>query len=264
MTLKPLAFAFFIFGFAAATYAQAVASQAVTKDPQAVALLTQSLNAAGGLSAIGSIQDFTGTGTITYNWAGEPVQAPVTVRGMGISNFRLDASLPNGTRTLAVSGYSGVLITPDGTRTSLGYYNFATVGSMTIPNVRIAAALTDSTTSISYLGAVSFNGGQAIQIHFAANDPNFAGVSSLSSLGTFDLYVDPTSSLVIALTETGHSDSNFTSVYMHEIDFSNYQASGNVVAPYTITEKIGGQATWSITLSSVSFNSGLTASTFTP
>ena len=41
----------------------------MTKDPQAVALLTQFLNAAGGLSAISSIQDFTGTGTITYNWA---------------------------------------------------------------------------------------------------------------------------------------------------------------------------------------------------
>lgn len=262
MILKPLAFVFCILGFAASTYAQS-ASQNVTKDPQAVALLTQSLNVAGGLSAISSIQDFTGTGTVTYNWA-EPIQAPVTVRGMGINNFRLDASLPNGTRTMAVSGYSGVLLTPDSTRTSLGYYNFATAGSMTIPHVRIAAALSDNTTSISCLGAVSFNGGQAIQIHFAANDPNFAGVSSLSTVGTFDIYLDPASSLVIGLTETGHSDSNFTTVYVHEIDFSNYESSGNVVAPYTITEKIGGQATWSITLSSVSFNGGLTDSIFTP
>lgn len=263
MILKQLVLLSSVLVVVSSAYAQ-VASQTVTKDPQAIAVLTQSLSAAGGLSAISSIQDFTGTGTITYNWASEPVQASVTVRGMGVPNFRLDASLPNGTRTLAVSGYSAVLITPDGNQTSLGSYNQMTAGSMTIPYVRIAAVLGDTTTSISYVGTAAFNGGLAIQVHFVPNNPYFSSVSSLASLGTFDLYFDPLSSLVIGLTETGYSESNFTITYIHEIDFSNYQPLGNIVAPYTITEKIAGQTTWSTTLTSISVNNGLTASIFTP
>lgn len=261
MTLKWLVLLSCMLVVVSSIHAQ-VASQTVTKDPQAVAVLTQSLSAAGGMSAISSIQDFTGSGTITYNWASEPVQATATVRGMGISNFRLDANLPNGTRTWAVNGSSAVLITPDGNQTSLESYNLMTAGSMTIPYVRIAAVLGDTTTNIIYIGSATFNGGQAIQVHFVPNNPS--GISSVAALGTFDLYFDPVSLLVVGLTEIGHSESNFTITYMHEIDFSNYQPSGNVVAPYTITEKIAGQTTWSTTLTSISFNNGLTASIFAP
>src|SRR5579862_7752056 len=165
MTLKRLVIPFCILLIVGPTYAQGT-TPAVTKDAQAVALLSQSLSAAGGLSAINSIQDFTGTGNVTYNWAGESVQAPVMVRGMGVPNFRLDASLSNGTRTWAVSGYAAILITPDGNRTPLGSYNLMTAGSMTIPYIRIASILGDTTTSISYVGVAPFNGGQAIQVHF--------------------------------------------------------------------------------------------------
>jgi hypothetical protein len=263
MFLKRLTIAFGILVLVLPVSAQQT-STAATKDPQAMAVLTQSLNAVGGLSIVAAIQDYTATGNITYNWAGEQVQAQVTVRGMDTSNFRIDASLPSGTRTWAVSGYSGVLITPDGNRASLAAYDFMTAGSMTIPYVRVATVLNDATTSISYLGPVTFNGGQAIQVHFVTNDPYFAGVSSLAALGTFDLYFDPLSSLVIGLTETCHSEGNFTSTYIHEIDFTSYRPSGNAVVPYTITEKIGAQETWSIAISSISFNSGLAASIFTP
>lgn len=40
-------------------------SQAQTSDPQAVAILQQSLVAAGGTRGLATIQDFTATGTIT-------------------------------------------------------------------------------------------------------------------------------------------------------------------------------------------------------
>lgn len=263
MFLKRLAIAFGILITVLPTGAQQTSTPA-TKDPQAIGVLTQSLNAVGGLSVVAAIQDFTETGSITYNWAGEQVQAAVTVRGMGTSNFRLDATLPNGMRTWAVSGYSGVLITPNGSSVSLAAYNLMTAGSLTIPYLRITALLNDTTTSISYLGPVTFNGVQAIQVHFVPNNPYFAGVSSLAALGTFDLYFDPQSSLVLGLTETCHSENNFISTAIHEIDFTNYQASGNLVAPYTVTEKIGGQATWSVSIASISLNTGLTASTFTP
>jgi hypothetical protein len=263
MLLKRLLVLAGICALAFSTSAQQT-STTVTKDPQAVALLIQSLKAVGGSSLVAAVQDFTGTGNITYNWAGEQVQGPVTVRGMGTDNFRLDATLPDGIRTWAVSGSSEVLITPDGNRALSGSYNFMNSGSLTLPAVRIAAILSDTTTTISYVGPVTFNSEAAIQIHVVPLILSPPNTSSLVGLGAYDLYLSPSSSLVTGLVETWHSESNFTITYTHELDFSNYQLSGIVVAPAMIAEKIGGQPTWSIVLGSISCNNGLTDLIFTP
>src|ERR1700730_564405 len=112
MTLKGLAFLVCILAIAAAASAQ------TTQDPQAVAILIHSLNAAGGISAVNAIQDYTGAGNITYSWADASVQAPATIQSMGVTTFRIDSILSDGTRTWAVDGFAGVLIAPDGTRLS--------------------------------------------------------------------------------------------------------------------------------------------------
>ena len=249
---------------AASAFARQV-SQGVTRDPQAVAILNQSVAAAGGLPAISSIEDFTGIGTITYYWADQQVQCPVTVRGLGVSDFRLDASLPAGTRTWAASGYSGVLIGTDGAQHSSPFYNLTTAGSLTLPYTRIAAILSDSSTSISYVGLVTVSGQQLQQVHFAlAVDPKIASSVPLSGLGTFDMYFDSTSFLVTKLTETVWSETDFTTTLPHEIDFTNYQSAGGIQAPLTVTEIVNGQTTWAVTLSSLTYNSGLTDSIFNP
>jgi hypothetical protein len=238
---------------------------AVTRDAQAVSILAQSLSTAGGMSVVAAIQDFTGTGNITYNWAGTPVEAQATVRGMGTQCFRSDSSLPAGTRTWAVSGLSAVLINPDGTRQPSSSYNLANAGSLTLPYVRVASILADTTTSIAYLGTVATATGQSYAIHFS---PNLFGSNptppGISGVGAFDLFIDSTSYLVVELLETVHSDSTFQQTYIHEVDFSSYQRAGGILAPMAIAEKVGGQQTWSIQLSSISFNSGLTPTTFTP
>jgi hypothetical protein len=223
------------------------------------------LNAAGGPSAISSVQDYTATGTITYNWANEPVQAPATIQGMGPGNFRIDSSLPDGTRTWAMSGFSGVLIMPDGTRTRSAFYNLLTAGSLTLPIIRIDATLADSTSSISYVGLVTLdNSQQAQQIHIAQPVNLPRGISSQMNLGSFDVFVDPNSFLLIRLKETVYSNTNLLTSYQHELDFSTYRSAGNILVPFSITEKISGQQTWAIALNSIAFNSGLTDSVFNP
>jgi len=239
--------------------------QAVVRDPQAITILNQSLAAIGGLPAVSSIQDYTGIGNITYYWTSQPVQGQVTVKGMGTQCFRTDAILPAGTRTWAVSNFSGVLINPDGTSLTSSSTNLSTAGSLTLPYIRIASILLDTTTSITYLGTITTPSGQDYDIHFA---PNPLGLNptppEISGVGSFDLYIDPTSYFVVELSETMHSDSHFQTTYIHEIDFSDYQKAVSILAPMNIIEKVSGQETWSMQLSSISFNNGLTAETFTP
>src|SRR5712691_11270119 len=73
------------------------------KDPQAVNVLNQALSVAGGMGAIQAIVDYTATGNITYHWNPE-AQGTVTVRGLGFDQIRVDASLPRGLHSSAISG----------------------------------------------------------------------------------------------------------------------------------------------------------------
>src|SRR5258708_39253639 len=82
-------------------------AQTPQQDPQAVSILTQCLNVAGGSAAVSGVRDFTATGTITYNWAGQQVTGPLTVYGKGLGEFRMDATVSGGTQSFIVNGSAG-------------------------------------------------------------------------------------------------------------------------------------------------------------
>lgn len=242
---------------------QTTSAQTPQQDPQAVAILTQCLNAAGGSAAVSAVQDFTATGTIAYNWAGQQVTGPVTVYGKGMTGFRMDANVSSGTQSLIVSTYAGTVTPVNGQKTSIPFYNVMTGGSLTFPASRIAAALNDPSTSISFVGLVTQNGSQVYQVHVAPPiDPTLTLNGALSGLGQFDLFIDPTSSQLLELSENVWSNTDTSQSYLHEIVFSNYNAANGLSIPFGIAEKIGGQRTWSMTLTSITFNNGLSDSLF--
>src|SRR5258708_10191611 len=86
---------------------QQTAHPAIQRDDQAVTVLRNAVSAAGSAELLGAVRDFKGSGKITYYWAGEEVQGDVTVLGRGTTQFRLDASLPEGVRSLTVNGGDG-------------------------------------------------------------------------------------------------------------------------------------------------------------
>src|SRR5258708_12792929 len=75
-------------------------SQTAQRDPQALTVLTQAVNAIGGARALAAVQDFTASGTITFNWAGEPVEGSLPVQCQRLNHFRITPTLPAGTRIL--------------------------------------------------------------------------------------------------------------------------------------------------------------------
>lgn len=234
------------------------------KDPQAVQILTQCVSTLGGAAAIAGVEDSTATGTITYSWAGESVQASVTLRGKGLSEFRLDAGLSDGTRTWAVNKHGvGVLIAPDGKRRALPLYNLMTAGSLSFPAGRVLDALTNPSTAITFVGLVSSDVGQADQVHVVPSvDATLS--DALAGVGAFDLYIDPNTFQLLEVAEKVWSETNAAQTFSHEIIFANYTSVSGVLVPYAISEKIQGQQTWSVAITSVTFNSGLDDSIFSP
>jgi hypothetical protein len=233
------------------------------RDPQGLNLLTQTLSAAGGVSAITAIQDFTGTGNITYYWSGKEVPGPATVRGRGVNEFRLDATLPDGMQSWAVASWKGSLKSTSGKISQIPAYNAINLGSLTLPFVEMANALRDSSVSVSLVDQEQINGRSAYRIRVqrtfgAAVDPR----GTMSGWTTKDYLIDATTLLPAEIHLMTHPVETHLRSYLQEIVFTDYRSVNGVVLPFSITEKIGGQTTWMIQLSSISFNTGLKDSDF--
>src|SRR6266480_3508781 len=139
------------------------------RDPFAIQVLSQCLNAAGGMQPLSGVQDYTATGVVTYFWAGGPDHGSATVRGRGDGQFRFDANLPKGQRFWTVSKSVGSVKEIDGTLRSIPYHNALHLGSLTFPFPKVLAALQDSSWTISYMGVAEVSGHQAHRIGIRKN-----------------------------------------------------------------------------------------------
>jgi hypothetical protein len=232
------------------------------RDPQAVAVLTATLNAADPSGASLS-QDFTALGTITYYWAGNEVKGAVTLLGKGAEQFRLDAALPDGTRSFAVSYGIGKRKQPDGTTTTVAFQNTANAGPLNLPFAAMASALTDSSAAITYVALEALAKQQVHRIRIQRNfSPEFDPDGSLSGLRTTDYFIDAVTFLVAKTQDTLHADDNALEDYQREIHLSDHRSVSGLLVPFSIAEDFAGQRTWKIQLDSMSFNTGVSDSSF--
>ncbi len=231
--------------------------QSPQRDAQAVAILTQALNAAGGITALGAIQDFTASGRITYYWAGQETSGPVALRGRGPDEFRMDAELPEGTRSWAVTREGGTLKQPDGSTSPIANHNAIKLGSLTFYLPKIVAAFNDPGTTISYHGFAKCDGLQLHHIRIQRS-PAAVGSTLLNSLTLADFYIDPTTSFVVRIEDTTHPENTFTESFRHVVRFSDFRSVSGIIVPFKISEETLEQRILSIQLDSIKFNSGLT------
>ncbi len=246
------------------TYPQQVTRGSVPqRDAQALAVLTQALNAAGGVTAVAAIQDFTGTGTITYYWAGEEVKGSASIRGKGSAEFRLDATSPDGTRSWAVAGEKGTIIESNGTTSPIPYHNTVHLGLLTLPIARIPAAINDSSVALTYLGSVAVNGRAAEVIRLQHTFEAGADIDgTLTRLYTMDFYIDPGTFLIVKTQDNVYPQRNSQEPYAHELFFSDYRTVNGVSVPYAVKERISAQQTWALQLNSIALNTGLSDADF--
>jgi hypothetical protein len=238
--------------------------QTVQRDPQALTILTQVLNNAGGGTALAAIQDFTGAGSITYYWAGEEVQGTVTVKGRGIGQFRLDATLPMGARSFVTNNGAGSMIEVDGRTMLIPSNQAVNIGSSIIfPLGQLLVAQKDISWSVSYLGIVTHDGSQVHEIRLQKiSTDNNNPYSSKSKLTKTDFFIDPNTFLILSVQDKAYRKDGEPGDIIHEMQFSSYETSNGILVPFSITELIGGQQTAKIQLNQITFNSGLTDADF--
>jgi len=239
------------------------AQQPPRRDPEAVAILTQCLNAAGGAQALTAVRDFSAPGTIIYFWAGKEVQGRAMIRGRGTNDFRVDANLPEGTRSWVGSFGHGSTRDPGGPVKAIPAHNTLNLGALSFPQLKVAAVVNNSSLSIQYVGLVDLNGRRTYVIHVKqALSPSVDPDGILTHLTAMDFLIDNTTYEILLVRDTIHPDDNATQDLVHEVEFSDYRLTNSCVVPFSITERVNGQRTWTIQLSAIRFNAGLTDSDF--
>jgi len=239
------------------------APQSIQRDPQALNILGQVLDAAGGLQILSAIQDFTATGSISYNWGDSPVQGSVSIKGRGLSQFRIDTTLPDGVHSWVVTSSIATEKRPDGSSSPLPLPLKMKPATLTFPLTELIVAVQDVSWSISYLGLVTHNGQPAYAISLQKILPANSDPSGFqSSVTRADFFIDTKTFAVLSVQDRAYSKNGAAGDSTHEMEFSNYQQVNGVLVPFSITERIGGQQTVTIQLSQVNFSSGLTDSDF--
>jgi hypothetical protein len=231
----------------------------VQRDPQALAVLQQAVAVGGGSTLLGSIQDFTATGSITYLWIGNQVQGTATIRALATTSFRVDANLPQGTRSLVASYGSGTVRNTDGSLVTIPSNNTVNLGALTFPLLKVAAALNNTSLSIQYLSLTNLSGHQVHVIHVQQGPPSSTDI--ISHLSATDFLIDATTYQILLVRDAIHP-SGVTQDILHEIEFSDFRPTSGCLVPFSITERVGGQQTWTVHLSAISFNTSLTDADF--
>lgn len=230
--------------------------QPALQDPQAVSIVSQAVRVVGGLPAITAIIDYTATGSITYRLA-QDVQGGVTVRGNWFDKFRVDAQLPTGVRSEAISSgqistrfQDGTILQPQGPAPLCP-------SKTLLPYLLLVPALQSHTYGLSYKGIVQENGQPAHDIQLqlllpGMNDPN----SWVEEYVTVDFFIDTSTLQVVMMQDVVPNH------LVRQIQFSDYRLAGGVLVPYSIKEQVAGRSTQQIQLDNITFNTGLQDSDF--
>jgi hypothetical protein len=233
----------------------------VQRDQEALAILGQVLNAGGGQATLGAIQDFTATGNVTYSW--DAVQGSATLKGRGLHEFRLDATLADGLHSWIVNGNAAFQKNPDGSTSLLPSQNMIKLGPMTFPLVEVLSVIQDATFSVTYGGLVTRNGQQLHDITVQKTFPVGADPAGLlSKITKGDIFIDPNALTVQTIEDAAYRKDGGPGQFLHDFQYSKYQTTNGVLVPFSIAESIAGQQIMTIQLVQITFNNGLTDNDF--
>jgi len=239
-------------------------SQAVwpQRDPRTIAILNDAVTAAGGAQAIHAARDFLATGKIIYYWNNQEILGSVEIRGRGLDQVRMDSHMDDGLHYLVLNHGIGKLTTPDSTSNISGMNGFH-MGLLILPLPDLVAALDDSLASFSFEGTEQLGSSSAYKIRVTRGiSAKLASSSTANNLRSSEVFVDTTTSAVIAIRTSYYPRVTFAHPAVREVVFSDFRQVKGLIVPFSITEKVGGQPIHTIALDKIDFNVGITDEVF--
>lgn len=254
-----------LFSFPNLAAAQQTAAPAPASSTQATTLLAQS---AAALTGAARISDVTLSGTVERIAGSDDETGTAVLKTIAAGAISITLSLPSGTRSevenCSTATPAGAWSGPDGVPHAIASHNLFTGPAWFFPAFTVAQGLSASGYVATYVGAETHNG-QAVQ-HVSLSQPsllpNIPSAVSSEHLTQVDLYLDSTTLLPAAVDFNTHPDNNALLDIPIEIRFSNYTPVSGVQVPFHVQKYLNNTLVLDFQANSVTFNSGLTASSF--
>ena len=239
------------------------APPAPIKDPQAVALIQQSLAVMGGAQAL-SLNDCVATGKVEiFHPDGTGVTWPIVKKSKGAKMVRTELQRIDGTHLRIVNNGTGALQNPDGKVRPEFSNNTVAERIEHIPALSILSEWQSPDTEVRYVRSDTLNAApvQVVAVSFIpTSDPQWVAFYRSTTQTLF--YIDQATNLVgkIEYRNFAYNDSNSSEKV--ELIFDDYRLVNGVQVPFVQTLYADGHLGSKLTLTGVLFNAGLTDSEF--
>lgn len=232
-------------------------STAPTRDPQAVALIQKAIAAMGSVPT-----DSTATGTVTITAGGSSQTGQIEVLTRGVAQSLERLTTPSITSEFVFSG--GLASASNGkTRKASSLEWSQTAQSAIFPLPLLVGALQNPDTAFTYIGQENIDGASTFHVQFWDSFASNPQRQWLASLPKKDLWISAGTALPLRISYT-QQDGRGPTVPMQRIDttYEKYQSIGGVMYPLVITKTLNGSPWLTITITQLTFNTGLSDSNF--
>jgi len=231
------------------------------RDARAVAVVSQSLSALAGSTALG---DLTLQGSVAYTAGSDQESGAVTLLASGNRLSNLALNLSGGARNEIRNGPAGLWSGPDGVQYPMALHNCWPDADWFYPGLSFAALSSDPQLGLAYVGPESKDGLPVIHIQqFRVVPGQTAQVTAqIQALSTEDIYLDASSLLPLFVDYNAHPDNDFNRNIPVELGFTAYQRISGVVIPTHEQKFFNGTLQLDLSITSAVVNSGLPPSDF--
>lgn len=243
----------------------AVAQQVAPRDSQATILLQHSLAALAGTASIGQV---TMTGSANWIAGSDNETGTVALKATAIGQARIDLTLSAGSRSevfdTSTVPYTGSWSGADGTWHPIANHNLWSDPTWFFPAFLLHRVLSSTAYSISAADSETLNGTSVEHVVLSLQYLDSWSVSPLlAQLSRVDVYLNASNLLPVAIIFNTHPDNDARTDIPVRIEFLNYQTVQGALVPLELKRYVNNGLALDLTLDSVQFNTGVTASDFT-
>ena len=239
-------------------------SPSVPTGEQAVLLLQSSFTALKG-SASALPSSLVASGTITQFQGVSKEEYPLRLLMRDADKFRWELNSAGGVKAVVINHGEGQSQTTSGSK-SLMPWEFAAKRLENFPMFLLSRWLSADGIQVRFVGQETIEGQVLSRISIVDVSQRLRPVNSWqrdASLGQYELYIDPTTSLPVRLRyyqETG--DSTLSSLVLIDVVYSDFHSIGGSVFPLTLTRYMGTKKLSVIHLESTQPNGHVTDQDF--
>jgi len=231
-------------------------SPTVQRDPQALTILQRAVAAMGG--SVPSDSTANGTVTTTAGSLTENGNIVILTRGMDQTSEQIQT--PHGSTVVYSSIQASQTI--DSVLTPLSLELACSSRSLAFPLPMLGAILNNSDYRYLYVGLESLNGLSVHHLQFWNSFNSRPKFQFLADLTLRDIWIDTVSGLPQRISQIQRAGRGSEPHIQIDIYLSNYHNVSGVFYPFSIRKSLNGSPWMTITITSVSFNTGLTDANF--